>query len=91
VLASGGYPGDYETGSPIEIPPDLAGPELRLYHAGTAREDSRLVTAGGRVLGVVGLGDDLRAAAERSRAGAERVRFEGRQWRRDIGRSEREG
>lgn len=91
VLASGGYPGEYETGLPIDLPRDLSGPDLRIYHAGTTREDSRLVTAGGRVLGVVGLGEDLRIAAERSRAGAERVRFPGRQWRRDIGRSERGG
>jgi phosphoribosylamine--glycine ligase len=88
VLASRGYPADYETGFTIDVPPDLEGPDLHVYHAGTDRIGSRLVTAGGRVLGVVGLGDDLSVAAERSRFGAERIRFEGKQWRRDIGRRE---
>lgn len=88
VLASRGYPVDYETGFPIEIPPDVEGPDVHVYHAGTDRRDSRLVTAGGRVLGVVGLGEDLPEAAGRSRDGAERIRFEGKQWRRDIGRRE---
>lgn len=88
VLASRGYPVEYETGFPIDIPPDVEGPDLHVYHAGTGRRDSRLVTAGGRVLGVVGLGEDLRRAAERSRDGAGRIRFEGNQWRRDIGRDE---
>lgn len=86
VLASGGYPVDYETGFPIRIPDGLEDERLRVYHAGTAREDGRLVTAGGRVLGVVGLGDDLEEAGARSREGAERIEFEGKHWRRDIGR-----
>ena len=90
VLASEGYPVGYETGFPVEIPDDLEGPDLRVYHAGTARRGGRLVTAGGRVLGVTGLGTDLSAAGERSRAGARRIRFRGSQWRRDIGRAEGE-
>lgn len=85
VLASGGYPLDYETGFPIRVPDDLDGGDTIVYHAGTGRSDGRLVTAGGRVLGVVGLGDTVREAGERSRAGAERIQFEGKHWRRDIG------
>ncbi len=88
VLASEGYPRDYEVGRAIEIPDDVPGPQRLVFHAGTERDGERLVTAGGRVLGVVGLGDDLPRAAARSREGAERIRFEGKQWRSDIGRHE---
>lgn len=88
VLASGGYPGTYETGYPIRIPDDLAGGDLRLFHAGTERRDGVLVTAGGRVLGVTGLGATREEAGARSRAAAERIEFEGKHWRRDIGRPE---
>jgi len=84
VLASAGYPESSDPGRPIDLPafdPD----EVRVYHAGTARRDGALVTDGGRVLGVTGFGGDLGEAARRSREAAERVRFEGKQWRRDIG------
>lgn len=90
VLASGGYPREYETGKVISVPEDLEGPDLRVYHAGTARVDGRLVTDGGRVLGVTGLGGDLGTAAERSRAGARRIHFDGCTWRSDIGHAELE-
>lgn len=85
VLASGGYPTSYETGFPIRIPSDLEDETLRIFHAGTARSGGRLVTAGGRVLGITGLGEDLEAAGARSRRGAELIEFEGKHWRRDIG------
>lgn len=85
VLASGGYPLEYEVDREIEIPADVSGPRRHVFHAGTGRHDGRLVTAGGRVLGVVGLGDDLSGAAARSREGADLIRFEGKQWRSDIG------
>lgn len=89
VMASQGYPRDYETGFPIEIPSGLTGPDLRVYHAGTRlREDGTLVTDGGRVLGVVGLAPTLEDAATRSREGAGAIRFRGAHWRRDIGRAE---
>ena len=88
VLASGGYPRDYQVGRDIEIPGEVAGPNRLVFHAGTDREDGRLVTGGGRVLGVVGLGDDLEEAAALSREGADRIRFEGKQWRSDIGHHE---
>lgn len=85
VLASGGYPGTYETGRPIHIPEDDLGAQVRVYHAGTARHEGRLLTAGGRVLAVTGIGADIEEAARRSRAAAESIRFEGKHWRRDIG------
>jgi phosphoribosylamine--glycine ligase len=86
VVASEGYPGAYEKGREIRIPDDLEdASDVLLFHAGTARKDGRLVTAGGRVLAATGLGDDLEAAAQRSRDAAERITFEGRQYRRDIG------
>lgn len=91
VLASRGYPLDYPTGLPITIPEGLESDLLRIYHAGTAVREGRLVTAGGRVLAVTGLGPTLARAAERSREAAERVQFEGKTWRRDIGRAERGG
>jgi phosphoribosylamine--glycine ligase len=90
VLASGGYPRDYETGFPVRIPPDLEGPDLRIYHSGTAFRNGRLVTDGGRVLGITGLGADLPEAARRSREGARRVEFQDATWRSDIGRAELE-
>lgn len=86
VLASGGYPTDYETGFPITLPDDLEDEHVRIYHAGTARRDGRLVTDGGRVLGAVGLGNTLEEAGERSRDAAGRIGFRGAHWRRDIGR-----
>lgn len=88
VMASGGYPRDYETGKPIRIPDDLEGPDLRVYQAGTALEDGELVTAGGRVLGVTGVGAELADAADRSRRGARRIHFDGCTWRADIGDAE---
>ncbi len=88
VVVSGGYPGTYPKGVPMEIPADLESDHVHVYHAGTAMEDGRLVTAGGRVVGVTGLGDDLAEAAARSREAAARVRFEGAAWRTDIGHSE---
>ena len=85
VLASGGYPAAYEKGREIRIPPDFEGEEdLLLFHAGTTRRDGRLLTDGGRVLAVTGLGSDTAEAARRSAGGAERIEFEGRHFRRDI-------
>lgn len=86
VLASGGYPGRYEKEKVIAIPEELENSEeVLVFHAGTARQNGQLVTAGGRVLGVTGLGDSFAAAAAASRNAAERITFEGRQYRSDIG------
>jgi phosphoribosylamine-glycine ligase len=83
VVASGGYPGPYEKGNRIELPPPSE--DVVLFHAGTSAAGDGAVTAGGRVIAATGLGDTLLAAAERSRSAAEAIRFEGKQYRRDIG------
>jgi len=89
VVVSDGYPGAYPTGLPIQIPVDLEDPDVQIYHAGTRiADDGRLVTAGGRVIGVTGIGDTLAEAARRSRDAAARIQFEGAAWRTDIGHSE---
>jgi phosphoribosylamine--glycine ligase len=83
VLASAGYPAGASTGDPI-AGLDAAAARAEVTHAGTADRDGRVVTAGGRVLGVTALGDgpaDARAAAY---AAADLITFDGRQMRRDI-------
>lgn len=86
VLASAGYPGSYEKGKAIRIPPELnARPDTLVFHAGTTLDGEALETSGGRVLAVTGLGPTLEAAADASREGAEAIEFEGKQFRRDIG------
>ncbi|MBV9109911.1 MAG: phosphoribosylamine--glycine ligase [Gemmatimonadetes bacterium] len=87
VLASQGYPGDYATGAAIGIPPDLeSSGDVIVFHAGTKRgDDGRLVTSGGRVLAVTALAPTVPQAAAKSRAAAERITFDGRYFRRDIG------
>jgi phosphoribosylamine---glycine ligase len=86
VLASGGYPGDYRTGIPIDgIERAEAHAGITVFHAGTARRDGRLATAGGRVLGVTALGADIPAAVSAAYSAAEEIRFDGIHYRRDIG------
>jgi phosphoribosylamine--glycine ligase len=94
VLASAGYPGKYETGRPISglnrewgLDPDggLVG-GVNVFHAGTALESGRLVTAGGRVLGVQALGRDVREAVTNAYAAVDRIHFDGAHFRKDIGR-----
>ena len=87
VLASPGYPGTPRAGLPIEgVAAAAALPGVNVFHAGTARRDGALLTAGGRVLGVQTLGGDIRAAMERAYDAVGRIRFEGMQFRHDIGR-----
>ncbi len=87
VLASGGYPGDYETGKPIAGIEDAeALPDVTVFHAGTAAKDGTLVTAGGRVLGVTALGRDIPAAIGRAYEAVGKICFEGMHYRKDIGR-----
>ncbi len=83
VLASGGYPQKYEKGKPIEIG-ELA-EDTFVYHAGTARKDGVLVTNGGRVLNVCAKGATVAEAREKAYRSAENIRFEGKQFRKDIG------
>jgi phosphoribosylamine--glycine ligase len=86
-LASAGYPGPYETGVPITGVEEAGRlPGVMVFHAGTAIEGGRLVTAGGRVLGVEAMGADIGAAIARAYAAVERISFAGMHFRRDIGR-----
>jgi phosphoribosylamine--glycine ligase len=83
VLASGGYPGSYATGLPISGLDDV--PEgVTVFQAGTREENGRIVTAGGRVLGVTALANDLASARQRAYAAVDGIEFEGRHFRRDI-------
>ncbi len=84
VMAAPGYPGSYAKGIAIDIPTDL-GADVLVFHAGTATADGALVSAGGRVLNVVALADDLTEAVRRAYAAADRIGFPGAHLRRDIG------
>jgi phosphoribosylamine--glycine ligase len=86
VMASGGYPGNYEKGKEIKGLEVLPGSEdLMVFHAGTALKQKKVVTAGGRVLGVTSLGADLLEAQKRAYEAIGRISFEGAYYRRDIG------
>jgi phosphoribosylamine--glycine ligase len=84
VVAAGGYPGPYEKGRPIAGLDAVPG-DVKVFHAGTRLEDGQVLTDGGRVLCVVGLGETVGAAAQRAYAGVDAIRFEGAACRRDIG------
>ena len=83
ILASKGYPGSYEKGYPISIPNDL---DAEVFVAGAKEQDGRLVTSGGRVLGVTGKAPSLKEALNKAYAAAEQIRFENVYYRRDIGK-----
>jgi phosphoribosylamine--glycine ligase len=83
VLASAGYPESSRSGDVISGLDDV--PEgIEVLHAGTAEEDGRVVTAGGRVLNVTGIGSTPGEARDRAYAAAERIEFDGKQMRHDI-------
>ena len=82
VLASAGYPESSSTGDVISGLDAVDGADV--FHAGTAERDGEVVTAGGRVLSVTGLGASPGEARERAYAGAEHIEFNGRQIRTDI-------
>lgn len=86
AIASGGYPGSYETGIPITGIEDAeTDPDVLVFHAGTKRSESgQLVTAGGRVLTVVGRGTTLQEARDRAYAAVAKIDFEGKMLRTDI-------
>jgi phosphoribosylamine--glycine ligase len=87
TLASGGYPGKYATGVPITgIEAAESIPGVEVFHAGTARRDGKLVTAGGRVVGVTAVADDVPRAIVTAYEAVDRIRFEGMHFRTDIGR-----
>lgn len=86
VMASAGYPGSSPKGLPIHgLDAAAALPGVKVFHAGTALKEGRVVTNGGRVLGVTATGSDVAEARQRAYAAVAAIRFEGAQWRTDIG------
>lgn len=86
VLTSAGYPGAYETGKPITGLQESGHEDILVFHAGTKRQGDRIVTAGGRVLGITGIGADLAAAREQAYRATHRISFQGCHYRSDIAR-----
>ncbi len=85
VLASGGYPGTCEKGFPITGLDKIE--DAVVFHAGTAKENGRLVTGGGRVLSVASIGDTLEDSLDRTYRELEKIDFKGKYYRKDIGRT----
>jgi phosphoribosylamine--glycine ligase len=86
VLASKGYPGDYEKGKVISGLEEVSRMEgVFAFHAGTAFKNEQIITSGGRVLGVTGLGEDIPRAIERAYEAVRKISWEGVQYRKDIG------
>ncbi len=87
VMASKGYPGDYEKGKRIEGLEEVSQmKDIFVFHAGTARMDGEIVTNGGRVLGVTGLGRSIPEAIERTYQAVKKIYWEGVHYRNDIGK-----
>jgi phosphoribosylamine---glycine ligase len=84
VMASRGYPGEYEVGEPIEVPPP-DDPRVMVFHAGTAERDGRLVTSGGRVLSVTARAGTLAEARTLAYGTLKRIGWQGAHYRTDIG------
>ncbi|UCF31991.1 MAG: phosphoribosylamine--glycine ligase [bacterium] len=86
VMASGGYPGSYEKGKVISgLEEAEAMEDVKVFHAGTAEKDGRVVTSGGRVLGVTARGSDIPDAISRAYRACDAIHWDGAQYRRDIG------
>ena len=85
VMASRGYPGSYPKGLKIAGLDDIADPMSYVFHAGTGMQQGSVVTTGGRVLGIMGLGDSIAAARTRAYKTVSAIRFEGAHFRKDIG------
>lgn len=83
VLVAGGYPESYEKGKVIKGLEDVK--NAKVFHAGTAVKDHKVVTAGGRVLAITGMGDDLKTAVKNAYAGANKVCWDDIYYRKDIG------
>lgn len=86
VMASGGYPGDYEKGMAIQGLRDVLKMEdVYVFHGGTSSKDGQVITNGGRVLGVTGLGDGIQNAIEKTYEAVKKISWEGAHYRTDIG------
>ncbi len=84
IMASEGYPGSYPKGRPITGLAEAEAAGALVFHAGTAEKDGQIVTSGGRVLGIVGLGSDIAQARARAYEAVSVIDFEGKQSRTDI-------
>ena len=84
VMASGGYPADSDRGTPITGVEEAEAAGALVFHAGTALQGDRLVTNGGRILGVTGLGDTIPAARDAAYAAVDAITFAGARYRHDI-------
>jgi len=92
VLASGGYPGKFESGKEIKGLAEAAEiPDVKVLHAGTRRQGNAIVTSGGRVLGVTATGDSLATALQKAYLAATKIHFDGMHYRKDIGRHHQQG
>jgi phosphoribosylamine--glycine ligase len=86
IVSSGGYPGSYQTGFEIAGLEDVSKiPGMQVFHSGTALVDGKLLTSGGRVLGITAVGDTLAEALRLAYTGVAMIAFEGMYFRRDIG------
>jgi phosphoribosylamine--glycine ligase len=85
VMAAGGYPGAYKKGDVIEGLPTMNASDTKVFHAGTALQDGKVVTSGGRVLCVTALGGTVAAAQQHAYAVVRQIRWNGAQYRADIG------
>ena len=86
VMASKGYPGEYEKGKIIEGLEEVSRmKDIFVFHAGTDLKDSKIVTNGGRVIGVTGLGEDIPRAIERTYQAVRMISWGGVHYRTDIG------
>ncbi len=87
VMASGGYPGKFETGKEIRGLAEAARiADVKVLHAGTKQAGDLIVTNGGRMLGVTATGDTLNAALQKAYEAVDKIQFEGMQFRKDIGK-----
>jgi phosphoribosylamine--glycine ligase len=83
VLASGGYPGEFEKGLPISV--GKLDDEIILFHAGTLKSGRNLLTNGGRVFGITAAGKNIEAARSAAYRNVEKIKFDKMQYRKDIG------
>lgn len=89
VLAAAGYPGDYKKGEEIQGLTTIKDPDIQVFHAGTAIKDNKVITNGGRVLGVTAVAENLPTALAKAykNIGPNAIHFDGMHYRKDIGRT----